>query len=446
MSQSNTEGLSVKVWVRDRILFLAVIIFFVGGAVYIGAGKYMDPHSEWLHPIKEFALLMSLIGVVSLGYELFLRELTFGEYKSALQEIVNPDAVRLGIEGIYKNRSELGQSMSFESLFKQADKELFIGGSSLLSIATSSAELLKKKILNGTNVRLLLMNPSAYVVEIITRQGTGKATFLNEIRTSLMLLQKVAHEIENEPGYPDRGKLTVHTYDLIPSHSFICLDEGSAKGVIVADIGPYLGRTTPRPSMLVVNKKDGIYEYWREMGDIMWQESKPFNMLTEDLFGTKTKALMATSGPETDYFNQETEVWQEASICKMNADWRSIKGAQWIWAREELSLEEAKTGTKNRFRVKFDLPINCQGDCIVRADLFLRADDECRITINDVGLNQEYGGASYPEPFIIDVEKYLKSGENIMQFELMSFAKPDAKFPEENLTGLIYRLHLEYRE
>ncbi|HJL72606.1 MAG TPA: hypothetical protein QGI40_01980, partial [Nitrospinaceae bacterium] len=78
MSQPNTEGLSVKVWVRDRILFLAVIIFFVGGAIYIGAGKYMDPHSEWLHPIKEFALLMSLIGVVSLGYELFLRELTFG--------------------------------------------------------------------------------------------------------------------------------------------------------------------------------------------------------------------------------------------------------------------------------------------------------------------------------------------------------------------------------
>jgi len=57
MSQPNTEGLSVKVWVRDRILFLAVIIFFVGGAIYIGAGKYMDPHSEWLHPIKEFALL-----------------------------------------------------------------------------------------------------------------------------------------------------------------------------------------------------------------------------------------------------------------------------------------------------------------------------------------------------------------------------------------------------
>ena len=138
MTKQTSGSLSLKIWVRDRILFLAVVIFFIGGAAYIGAGKFIDPQSEWLHPIKEFALLLSLVGVVSLGYELFLREMTFREYKEALQEIVNPDAVRLGIEGIYKNRSELGQSMSFESLFRNVDKEVFIGGSSLLSIATSS--------------------------------------------------------------------------------------------------------------------------------------------------------------------------------------------------------------------------------------------------------------------------------------------------------------------
>ena len=446
MAKSKTSGLSLKIWVRDRILFLAVVIFFVGGAAYIGAGKFIDPQNEWLHPIKEFALLLSLVGVVSLGYELFLREMTFREYKEALQEIVNPDAVRLGIEGIFKNRSELGQSMSFESLFKNVDKEVFIGGSSLLSIATSSGELLKKNVLNGINVRLLLMDPSSYVVEIITRQGKGNATFLNEIRTSLMLLQKVACEIDNEPGYSNRGKLIVHTYDFIPSHSFICLDEGSTKGTIVADFGPYLGRTTPRPSMVVANKKDGIYDYWRKMGDLMWQESKPFGLADKDLFGTKTKAFMFTSGPETEFYDKSTDSWQNVSICKMDESWRSIKGSQWVWVRESVTLEEAKTGTKNRFRLKINLPEDCHGECIVRADLFLRSNNECRIKINDVGLNQDYGGASYPEPFIVDVGKYLNSGKNMIYFELMSFAKPDAKEPEQNLTGLIYRLHLEYRE
>ena len=446
MAQPSAGGLSLKIWVRDRILFLAVVIFFVGGAAYIGAGKFLDPQNEWLHPIKEFALLMSLVGVVSLGYELFLREMTFREYKDALEEIVNPDAVRLGIEGIYKNRSELGQSMSFESLFKKVDKELFIGGSSLLSIATSSAELLKKKVLSGINVRLLIMDPSSYVVEIITRQGKGKATFLNEIRTSLMLLQNVANEIDSESGYGSRGKLTVHTYDFIPSHSFICLDEGSVKGKIVADIGPYLGRTTPRPSMVVVNKKDGIYDYWRNMGELMWQESKPFNLTSEDLFGTQTKTFMFASGKDTEYYDKVTDSWQQASICKMDGNWRSIKGSQWVWIRESVTLEEAKTGTKNRFRLKLNLPSDCRGECIVRADLFLRSDYACHITINDVGLSQEYGGASYPEPFIIDVEKYFKSGENTIYFELLSFAKPEVNDPEDNLTGLIYRLHLEYRE
>ena len=446
MAQRITDRLSLKAWVRDRIVFLAVVIFFFGGAFYIGAGKYLDPQNEWLHPIKEFALLLSLVGVVSLGYELFLRELTFREYKDALQEIVNPDAVRLGIEGIYKNRSELGQSISFESLFNQVDKELFVGGSSLLSIATSSAELLKKKVLSGVNVRLLLMDPNSHVVEVITRQGKGRATFLNEIRTSLMLFQKISHDIATEPGFSSRGKLTVHTYDFIPSHSFICLDEGSLRGKIVADIGPYLGRTTPRPSMVVVNKKGGFYDYWKNMGDLMWQDSKPFDLSGDDFLGTKTKALMFTSGVNTEYYEKVTDSWQKAPICKMNKNWRSIKGSQWVWVCEAATVEEVNTGTKKRFRLILSLPSDCRGECIVRADLFLRSSDECRIKINDVSLNQGYGGASYPDPFIVGIARYLKGGENVIYFELISFAKPDVKEAEDNLTGLIYRLHLEYRE
>ena len=452
MSQLVTENLSLKVWVRERILFLALVIFFVGGAFYIGAGKFLDLHNEWLHPIKEFSLLLSLIGVVSLGYELFLREMTFREYKDALEEIVNPDAVRLGIEGIYKNRSELGRSISFESLFRDVDKELFVGGSSLLSIATSSAELLKKKVLSGVNVRLLLMDPSSYVVEIITRQGQGRATFLNEIRTSLMLLQKISHEIDSEPGYLDRGKLTVHTYDCIPSHSFICLDEGRLGGKIVADIGPYLGRSTPRPSMIVANKENGIYDYWRKMGDLMWQESNFFNLSKDDLFGTQTKAFMFTSGASTkldertEYYCQATDSWEKASICKMNKNWQSIKGSQWIWVAESATPEEVKTGTKKKFRLLFNLPLDCRGEFVVRADLFLRSSDECRLNVNDTSMSQVYGGASYPEPFIVDISGYLKGGKNEIYFELISFARPDTEESKDSLAGLIYRLHLEYKE
>ena len=36
------DGLNLRGWVRDRILFLAMGIFVVGAAGYIGAGKIMD--------------------------------------------------------------------------------------------------------------------------------------------------------------------------------------------------------------------------------------------------------------------------------------------------------------------------------------------------------------------------------------------------------------------
>ena len=446
MSKTTKSGPSIKGWVQDRILFLALIIFLVGGSAYIATDMLFPKDSIWLHPVKEFSLLVSLIGIVSFGYEVFLRELTFREYKQALQEIVNPDAVRLGIKGIYKNRSELGQATSFESLFKNVKHEIFIGGTSLLSISTASREQLREKILAGVNVKLLLMDADSPVVELITKQGRGKATFLNEIKTSLLLLQKLQDEIDAEREHPNKGKLIVHTYDFIPSHSFISVDDADPGGMIIADIGPYLGRNMPRPSMSVIKKKNGIYDYWRDMNDLMWENSHPVDVKQgPDSLVSKTRTLVFTSGRETEYYDAPSENWRPASICWMDDHWRSIKGSQWIWIREAPTLEEAKTGSQNRFRLKFQLPVR-KDSAILRAELFMRSDDTCRITVNDVSLTQEYNGANYPDPFLIDIIKYMIPGENTLLLELKSFARPDSESPEDNPTGLIYRLHVEYRE
>ena len=155
---------------------------------------------------------------------------------------------------------------------------------------------------------------------------------------------------------------------------------------------------------------------------------------------------MFTSGANTEYYEKATDSWEKASICKMNKNWRSIKGSQWVWVSESAALEEIKTGTKKRFRLKISLPSDSGDEHIVRADLFLRSSDECRLNINDVSMNQAYGGASYPDPFIVDIGRYLKSGENEIYFELISFARPNAEEVQDSLAGLIYRLHLEYRE
>ncbi|MZG29763.1 MAG: hypothetical protein F3741_02985 [Nitrospinae bacterium] len=437
------SGVNIREWVRDRIVFLAVIIFVIGAGAYIGSEKIFDQHSIWLHPVREFALLISLIGVISLGYEIFLRELTFNEYKEALEEIVNPDAIRLGIKGIYKNRSELAQATSFEELFKKVKEEIFIGGSSLLSISTASRELIKEKVLSGMKIRLLLMDPNSPVVELITRQGGGKHTFLNEIKTSLLLLQKLHDEIQQEIPSGNKGSLIVHSYSSIPSHSFVSIDPERSSGVIVADIGPYLGRNTPRPSMVVVNKKNGMFDYWKEMNEIMWENSTAVDMDAADPVAAKSKTLVLASGSETEYYETSTETWNKASICQMGSGWRAIKGSQWVWIRETVTLEEAKTGSQHKFRINFDLPIN-NLSAIRQADILLRSDDTCHISVNNVSLKQEYGGAEYPDPFLIDIDQFVQPGENTITFELISYAQPEAKDPGDNPSGLIYRLHIEY--
>jgi hypothetical protein len=444
MDKHNKKSIRVRSWIRDRVLFLAVMIFVIGAGLYMGAGKIIPHESIWLDPIKEFSLLISMIGVVSLGYELFLRELTFNEYKEALQDIVNPDAVRLGIQGIYKNRSELGQAVTFQTLFKDVKREIFIGGTSLLSISTGSRELLREKALSGITVKLLIIDPDSEIVEIITRQIGGNATFKNEIKTSLLLLEKLQDEIaEADPSA--KGKLTVHTYSAIPSHSFISVDEGHSGGFMIADIGPYLGRNHPRPSMMLIKKKNGLYDYYMELNRILWEESKPLSPQSYKASEEKTRTQVFASGKETEYYDGATKSWKSAVICDPLSQWRGIKGSQWVWIREEVTLEEAKTGSKNQFRLQFDVPKG-KAQSVKRAELFVRSDDTCHITVNDVSLKQEYGGAEYPDPFIIDFDQYLKEGINTVTFEVINYAKPDAAAPEENPSGLIYRLHLEVPE
>jgi len=444
MEKHNKKSLKARTWIRDRIIFLAMVIFVAGASLYISSAKMFAPDNIWLHPVKEFALLISMIGVVSLGYELFLRELTFSEYKEALQDIVNPHAVRLGIAGIYKNRSELGQAHNFQTLFKDVKQELFIGGTSLLSISTGSRDLLKEKVLAGKNVKLLVIDPESEIVDIITRQIGGKATFKNEIKTSILLLQKLQEEIA-ETDAPRKGKMMVHTYRFIPSHSFISIDVDEGHGVIIADIGPYLGRNNQRPSMMLLNKKKGLYAHYRELNKALWEDSTPLVAEAPAVSGPKTRTQVFASGEGTEFFDTESNGWRTASICELNSGWRGIKGSQWVWVRDSITLEEAKTGSQHKFRLQFGIP-DGKANSVQRAELFVRSDDTCHITVNDVSLKQEYGGADYPDPFIIDFDQFLKEGLNTVTFEVINYAKPDARVPEDNPSGLIYRLHLEVPE
>ena len=445
MEKTSKKGPPLRAWIRDRMVFLAIIIFVFGAGAYIGSVQVFDHDSIWLHPVKEFSLLIAMIGVVSLGYELFIRELTFNEYKEALQEIVNPDAVRLGVNGIYKNRSELGQAVGFERLFKNVKKEVFIGGSSLLSISTGSRDLIREKVLNGINVKLLMMDPDSEVAQQIqSQQGQVKQTFINEIRTSILLLQKLQEEIEDQ-RQSSKGSMIIHTYDTIPSHSFISVDAQDSTGIIIADIGPYLGRNHQRPSMMVVSKKHGLYDHYRDLNDVMWKESKPLSLASEKPAGPKTKTQVFVSGPETEYYDRESESWASAPLCEVSDNWQGVKGSQWVWVRDKITLEEAKTGSQHKFRLNFDIPPG-KAQTVNRAELFVRSDDTCHITVNDVSLKQEYGGAEYPQPFIINFDQYLQDGMNTVTFEVINYAMPNASNPEDNPSGLIYRLHLEMQE
>ena len=196
---------------------------------------------------------------------------------------------------------------------------------------------------------------------------------------------------------------------------------------------------------MLVKKKGGLYEHYRDLDRALWAESIPYSPEVQTTAGVKTRTQVFVSGKKTEYYDSGTKSWKPAVICDPSSQWRGIKGGQWVWIREQITLEEAKTGSKNQFRLQFGVP-DGKVQSVKRAELFVRSDDTCHITVNDVSLKQEYGGAEYPDPFIIDFDQYLKEGTNTVTFEVINYANPDAEAPEDNPSGLIYRLHLEVPE
>ena len=134
-----------------------------------------------------------------------------------------------------------------------------------------------------------------------------------------------------------------------------------------------------------------------------------------------TKTLVLASGSKTEFYDYESDTWQKASICQMGNDWRGIKGGEWICVRDTVTKEEAITGTKRKLRQQFNIPSE-SAVSIRSAEMFLRSADACNISVNDVRLVQEYGGAEYPDPFLIDIDQYVQVGDNIITFELVSYA------------------------
>ena len=108
--------------------------------------------------------------------------------------------------------------------------------------------------------------------------------------------------------------------------------------------------------MMVTNKKNGMYEYWQDLNNAMWTDSKPLVEAGSGKEDSSTKTTVLASGKETEYFDTVSEKWLPASFCEQSSKWRGVKGSQWVWIRNMITIEEARTGSQHQFRTKFNLP------------------------------------------------------------------------------------------
>ena len=144
------------------------------------------------------------------------------------------------------------------------------------------------------------------------------------------------------------------------------------------------------------------------------------------------------SGTEWDQFwDGVADKWVPAKrYYPIHALWGNIEGATWIWLRECVTDEEAKTGGSVHHRRKFNVPLRPR-----RLLMNILVDDRARVKVNDREVAEVLGCM---QPQSLDLLPYTVIGWNEITMEVINARGGPPASSKTNPTGVMYRIDVEY--
>lgn len=129
-----------------------------------------------------------------------------------------------------------------------------------------------------------------------------------------------------------------------------------------------------------------------------------------------------------------------AVVLARRAVWRAVTGAEYVWARELPTAEEAKEGCTVTLVRSFELPARPSA-----ATLFLRVDDEADVVVNGHAVAAGLVGYTQEDPHVVEVGSHLGQGYNELRITVRNRPMDLENIrPELNPSGVAYRLEVTY--
>jgi len=142
------------------------------------------------------------------------------------------------------------KELPLATFLSEARSRICFLGLSLDNLSSENMGEVRGMLKRGVHITFLVLSPSSPLITEVER-AVGASNLVDTLNASLGIL----HRIRNELSDPERDRLEVRTYDLMPLNSMVCLDPNSGDAAIQVEY--FLHGTDPqsRPCHIITKKE-----------------------------------------------------------------------------------------------------------------------------------------------------------------------------------------------
>lgn len=266
-----------KTLVLHYAVFVSIIVFLIGVILLMISYELRQPssHPTFLSEIlRDLGIVLCSIGLISLLYEVLIRRQLISDYNNALQDILDPDAKKLGVRALFRDREDkTARGRSLDALLRATRKEMLCLGLGFYQFLPEKRDLLLTKIREGCSFGFLIFDPKCRNAAALDESlGYGNESLLNFLHAQqayfIEFMSALAHE-----GL--EGRLQVKTYDAVPTFGAIALDRSAPEGYLIVELYGAQVEGAICPGMELVPKGSAWYAFYDRQISEFWRVGRP---------------------------------------------------------------------------------------------------------------------------------------------------------------------------
>lgn len=254
-----------------RFTWSLSLAIMLGGLVVIALAQAVTPETHWSRLfMTEIGIAAASSGIVGFIYEHLLRRELLDQVKVELAEVVDTDAMRLGVVEIYESRTRKSDRVKLPDVIREARREILFVGLGLYTIINEYRTYLEEAISRGCVVRFLIFNlpgPSAQLLNASLSAGDLTDNLSGAFKSVLAFVTKHA----------PTGNVSLRLFDVVPTFGCIGIDRDDGDGFMLIELNCYSSSGDQCPGFKLEKKPNGLFYNYNRQITALWESATAFD-------------------------------------------------------------------------------------------------------------------------------------------------------------------------